>query len=103
MHDYEEERSYTLILEVEDAGGEPIEHILGEGSAMVTLNRVLESEGYDPNSGNSLTMGSPGREFYELNDVKVEGSVNVNAMTITQKISEQVENEIIDGDIEVEE
>ena len=70
---------------------------------MFTLNRVFESEGYSTNSGNSLTMGSPGREFYELNDVKVEESVNVNAMTITQKIAEQIENEIIDGDIEVDE
>ena len=70
---------------------------------MITLNRVLESEGYNPNSGNSLTMGTRGREFMELNDVKVEEAVNVNAMTISQKIAEQVENEIIDGVIEVDE
>ena len=103
MPDYEEERSFNIVLEVEDSDGEFVSYDLQTGSFAFTLNREFEEEGYNPHSGNSLTMGSPGHEFYELNDVTTQDEVKVTSMTITQKIAEHIDNEIMNGDIEVEE
>ena len=52
MSTHEITRSWTLKLEVEDAGGDVREHVVGEGTATIELNEVYEAEGNNPNSGN---------------------------------------------------
>jgi hypothetical protein len=101
MHEFT--RSWTLKLEVEDATGDVQEHVVGEGHAEIELNEVYEDEGYDPQSGNSMTMDRRGRWFLELDRVKVDRGYTFNSIPIGETIAKQIDQEIMDEAIEVDE
>ena len=96
-------RDFTIILEVEDADGDCTQHVIREGVADITIGEILEEHGYDPNSGNSLTMGSPGQWYPELEEVKIADEFTISKTLIEQLVSKQIDDEIINGDIEVDE
>ena len=103
MSTHEITRSWTLKLEVEDAGGDVQEHVVGEGTATIELNEVYEDEGCNPNSGNSMTMDRRGRWHLELDRVQVDQGYTFNAIPISETIAKQIDEEIMDEAIEVDE
>jgi hypothetical protein len=62
-------RTFELILTCESYDGDSMEHVIARGDAELHVDCYHDDHGYDPNSGNSITMGLDGQLVVQVGSV----------------------------------
>tara|TARA_X000001382_G_scaffold10663_2_gene7289 strand:+ start:2516 stop:2836 length:321 start_codon:yes stop_codon:yes gene_type:complete len=99
-------RRWYLELKVQDVDQDFKEHILASGDVDISYTKEFDDHGYNPNSGNSVTMGNAGEWYVELDTVEISTDA-VHKVPLENQIHDiinmQILEELDDGRISEDE